>query len=78
MKIRLYKAITLSVMLYSFETLSLTLREKHRLREFKNRIFRRITEPKRDDIGDWRRLHNEELHSLYRLTNIVRVINLED
>ena len=30
-------------------------------------------EPKRDVNGDWRRLHNEELHSLYRLPNIVRV-----
>ena len=28
----------------------------------------------RDENGEWRRLHNEELHSLYRLPNIVRVI----
>ena len=25
-------------------------------------------------VGEWRRLHNEELHSLYRSANIVRVI----
>ena len=30
--------------------------------------------PRNDDNGEWRRLHNEELHSLYRLPNIVRVI----
>ena len=28
--------------------------------------------PKRD--GEWRRLHNGEVHSLYRSSNIVRVI----
>ena len=30
--------------------------------------------PKRDENGEWRRLHNEELHSLYRSHNITRVI----
>ena len=30
--------------------------------------------PKRDANGEWRRLHNEELSSLYRSLNIVRVI----
>ena len=29
---------------------------------------------KRDENGEWRRLHNEELHSLYRSPDIVRVI----
>ena len=27
-----------------------------------------------DENGEWRRLHNEELNSLYRSPNIVRVI----
>ena len=45
-----------------------------RLRVFENRILRRIFGPKSDENGEWRRLHNEELHSLYRLPNIVRVI----
>ena len=41
---------------------------------FENRILRRIFGPKSDDNGEWRRLHDEELHSLYRSPNIVMVI----
>ena len=52
-----------------------TLREERRLRVFENRILRRIFGPKRDENAEWRRLQNEELHSLYRSPNIV---NLED
>ena len=52
----------------------LTLWEESRLRVFENRILRRIFGPRRDQNGEWRRLHNEELHSLYRSPNIVRVI----
>ena len=37
-------------------------------------ILRRIFRPKRDENGEWRRLHSKELHSLYRAPNIVRVI----
>ena len=46
---------------------------KSRLRVFENRILRRIFGPKRDENGEWRRLHNEGLHSLYCSPNIVRV-----
>ena len=37
-------------------------------------LLRRIFGPKRDENGEWRRLHNQELHSLYHSPNIVRVI----
>ena len=37
---------------------------------FENRIFG----AKRDENWEWRRLHNEELHSLYRSSDTVRVI----
>ena len=53
---------------------SLTLRKGRRLRVFENRILRRIFGPKKDSNGEWRRLHNEELHSWYRSPNIVWVI----
>ena len=48
-------------------------KEESRLKVFENRILRRIFGLKRDENGEWRRLHNEELHSLYRSPSIVRV-----
>jgi hypothetical protein len=44
--IRMYKTIILPVVLYGYETWSLTLREEHRLRVFENRVLRRIFGPK--------------------------------
>jgi hypothetical protein len=58
--------IILSLVSYGCKTGSLTLREEYRLRVFANRVLRRIFIPKRyEEIGGWRKLHNEELHSLY-------------
>jgi hypothetical protein len=46
--------------------LGLILREEHRLRVVENRVLRRISAPKREEVaGGWRRLHSEELHDLY-------------
>jgi hypothetical protein len=46
-----------------------------RLRVFENRVLRTIFGPKRDEVtGDWRKLHNEELHNLYSSPNIIRMI----
>jgi hypothetical protein len=50
------------------------LREEHRLRVFENRVLRRIFEPRREGDGSWRKLHNDELHSIYSSLNLVRVI----
>jgi hypothetical protein len=74
LKIKIYKAVILPVVLYGCETWSLTLREERRLRVFENRVLRRIFGPKREEDGSWRKLHNDELHSLYSTPNIVRVI----
>jgi hypothetical protein len=49
------------------------LREEHRLRVFENRVLRRIFGPKRDEDGQWRKLHNDD-HGLYSSPNIDRVI----
>ena len=44
------------------------------LRVLEKRVLKRIFWPKRDDVtGEWRKLHNEELHVLYS-PNIVLVI----
>ena len=56
------------------KTRSLKLIEEGRLRVFENRILRRIFRPKSDANREWRSLHNEKLHCLYRTPNIVRVI----
>jgi hypothetical protein len=51
------------------------LREERRLREFENMVPRRTIGPKREEVlGEWRKLHNEELNDLYSLPKIVRVI----
>jgi hypothetical protein len=42
---------------------------------FENRVLKRIFGPKRDVVmGGWRKLHNEELHSLYFSPSIIRII----
>jgi hypothetical protein len=61
--------------LYSCQPWSLALREEYRLRFFENRVLRRISGPKRNEVTEeWRRLHNEELYVLYSLPNIIPVI----
>jgi hypothetical protein len=71
-KIKIYKTVILPVMLYRCETWSLTLREEHRLRVSKKCVL--IFGPKMEEDGSWRKLHNDELYSLYSSLNIVRVI----
>jgi hypothetical protein len=49
--------------------------EEHRLRVFENRVLRRIFGPKRDEVmGEWGKLHNEELHNLYSSPDIIRQV----
>jgi hypothetical protein len=68
--------IVISV-LYGCETWSLTLLEEHRLRVVDNRVLRRIFGLKRDEVmGEWGKLHNEELRDLCSSPSIITIIKL--
>jgi hypothetical protein len=42
---------------------------------YENRVLRGIFASKRAEVtGDWRKLHNEELHNPYSSPNIIRAI----
>jgi hypothetical protein len=55
--------------------LFLTLREEHVSGVFENRVLRKIFGPKRQEVMEGcRRMHNEKLHNLYALPDIIRLI----
>ena len=62
--------IILSVVLYECEIWSLKLKEERRLRVLEKRVLRRIFELKRNEVlGEWVKLHVEELNDLYSSPN---------
>ncbi|KAJ4429543.1 hypothetical protein ANN_21712 [Periplaneta americana] len=75
LKVRIHKTVILPVVVYGCETWTLTLREEQRLRVFENKVLRKIFGAKRDEVtGEWRKLHNGELHALYSSPDIIRNI----
>ena len=49
------------------------MREEHILKVFENKVLSKILRAKRDAItGQWRNVHNAELHALYSSPNIIR------
>jgi hypothetical protein len=48
------------------------------MRVFENRVLRRTFGPKRNEVtGEWRKLHNEELHNLYSSPDIIRQVKVK-
>jgi hypothetical protein len=75
LKIRVFRAIILSVALHGCENWSLTLREEHRLRRFGTRVPRRIFGPRRDDVtGDGENCITRSIFFLYSSPSIIRII----
>jgi hypothetical protein len=63
--------------LYRYKKWSLTSREEHKLRvySYENSVLRRTSEQNTNEVtGGWRKLHNEELQTLYTLPSIIITI----
>jgi hypothetical protein len=75
LNIKLYGNVILLVILYGYETWSLTLSEERRLRVFENSVLRRTFWLRRDEVtGERRQLHNEELNDLFLSPAVLQVI----
>jgi len=61
----------------NFSLLGIPFLNKHRrVRVFKNKRQRRISESKQEVIAECRHFHNEELHHFYLLSDITVMIKL--
>jgi hypothetical protein len=68
LKVKIYKTIILSVVLYE-------LGKEHRPAVFENRVLRSIFGPKGDEVtGEWRKLHSGVLNNSYTSPDIIRHI----
>jgi hypothetical protein len=72
--IKIYISVILPVTLYGCETWSLTCWEKHRLKVFNNRMFRKIFGPKKDKVTGMEKTNKEELDDVYSSPYIIQVI----
>jgi hypothetical protein len=62
----LYRKVIFNLILIQYTSVS---------RVFENRVLRRISGLKRGEVtGEWRKLHNEELHNLYSSPDIIRQV----
>jgi hypothetical protein len=68
------KTVILAVVLYGFETLSLTLREEHIIRIFEKRTLRIFGWKRDKTLESSRKLHNEELPNLCLSPDRIRMM----
>jgi hypothetical protein len=57
-----------------YETFSLILKEKQRLRVYEKRVLRILGPEIYKGTGGWRKLHNEEFRNLYSSASIFRML----
>jgi hypothetical protein len=57
-----------------YETWSLAWREEHRLKVSENGAEENSLQKRDEMVEDWRKLRNDDLHSLYSSPNIIRII----
>jgi hypothetical protein len=69
--IKIYRTAILPLVLYGCETRSLTLNDEQRLRVSQNRVLGSKTV---EVTEDWRKLHNEELHTLYSSLSTITMV----
>jgi hypothetical protein len=45
---------------------------------FENRVLKKLFGLKRDEVtGEWRKLHNKELHNMYSSPSVITMIKLK-
>jgi len=65
LQIKIHRTIILTVVLYAYETWSLTLRKKHRWRVSDSEALTTIFGPNSEEVaGGWRTLNNDERHNV--------------
>jgi len=74
-KIKIYRIITLFVVIYGCATSSLTVRKEYSLRMFEKRELRKVYRPEKDEVaGERKRLHSEDFNDFCSPPNIICMI----
>jgi hypothetical protein len=72
--IHIHRTVILLFVSYGSETWCFTFREAHRLRVLESGELRGLFGSKEEVVtGEWRKLHNEQLHDLYCASDFIRM-----